>query len=42
MDEVKEKLLSMISEALDSCAIDTAERLVHMYSELCGCEEEQL
>ena len=42
MDEVKEKLLNMISDALDNGAIDLAERLTHMYSELCDCEEEEL
>ena len=41
MDEIKEKLLTMISEALDGCSIDRAERLVHMYSELCSCEEDE-
>lgn len=42
IDEVKEKILSMISNALDNGAIDMAERLTHMYSELCYSEEEKL
>ena len=42
MDEIKEKILTLISNALDNGAIDLADRLVDMYVRLSNTEVDEV